>query len=322
MSLKFGISIINYKTADLTLTCLRSVLDDIGSLSVQIAVVDNASNDGSAEAIEAWIAAQPADTPVTLIRSETNSGFSGGHNLGMAALEGCGYLLILNSDAVLRPGFLAALAAAVKRAPEAGLIVPQIETEEGKVQVSCFRFASPTSEFLRGIQSGFAARLFRHRVVPLMPPVKADDIEWASFACILVKAEMVAQIGLMDEGYFLYFEDAEYCLRARRAGWRIALCPEAVMVHYRGGSGPVKALAQARKRLPPYYYASRTRFFRQAHGLTGPFRANLMWLLGRFLTQGRLLLGKPVASVTDCEMRDIWTNFNRPLGSRRAPWET
>lgn len=321
MSLKFGISIINYKTADLTLTCLRSVLDDIGALSVRIAVVDNASNDGSAEAIETWIAAQPAGTPVTLIRSETNSGFSGGHNLGMAALEGCGYFLILNSDAVLRPGFLAALAAAVKRAPEAGLIAPQIETEEGEVQISCFRFASPTSEFLRGIQSGPVDRLFRHRLVPLMPPVQPADVEWASFACILLKAEMVAQIGLMDEGYFLYFEDVEYCLRARLAGWRIALCPESVVVHYRGGSGPVKALAQARKRLPPYYYASRTRFFRQAHGVTGPLRANLMWLLGRFLTQGRRLLAKPVAGATDCEMRDIWINFGTPLGPRRAPGE-
>ena len=92
-------------------------------------------------------------------------------------------------------------------------------------------------------------------------------------------------------------------------------------MHYRGGSGPVKALAQARKRLPPYYYASRTRFFRQAHGVTGPLRANLLWGLGRVLTQMRRLLGKPVARTNEAEMRDIWTNFGTPLGRRRAPGE-
>jgi GT2 family glycosyltransferase len=125
----------------------------------------------------------------------------------------------------------------------------------------------------------------------------------------------------MDEGYFLYFEDAEYCLRARRAGWGIALAPDAVAVHFRGGSGPVKALARARRRLPPYYYASRTRFFRQAYGPLGPVLANLMWGAGRLIAQMRRLTGRAVPTASASEARDIWTNALHPLGPRRAPGE-
>ncbi len=315
-----GVSIINYKTAELTIACLRSVLADIGELPVQIAVVDNASGDGSAERIAAWIADQPAGTPVRLVRSETNTGFSGGHNLGMAALETDWYL-VLNSDGVLRPGFLQAMLDAAGANPEAGLIAPQIETDDGGIQVNCFRFHSPWSELIRGAGSGPVTRALKRHVVALQPPVEPERIEWASFACILLNARMVKAIGPMDEGYFLYFEDAEYCLRARRAGWTVTQETRAVMVHYRGGSGPVKALEQARKRLPPYFYASRTRFFRQAYGAAGPWLANLMWLAGRALAQIRRLFGKPVPQRITAEPRDIWTNALRPLGPRRAPGE-
>ncbi len=132
---------------------------------------------------------------------------------------------------------------------------------------------------------------------------------------------MVRQIGPMDEGYFLYFEDAAYCLQARRAGWQIMHEPRAVAVHFRGGSGPVKALAKARRRLPPYYYASRTRFFRQAYGILGPVLANLMWGTGRLIAQTRRLTGRSVPPASALEARDIWTNARHHLGPRRAPGE-
>ena len=107
-----------------------------------------------------------------------------------------------------------------------------------------------------GMRAKIAVRSNDKRTDPIGACVggffKAPDpaeIGWASFACILLRGEMVSAIGPMDEGYFLYFEDAEYCLRARRAGWRVAYVPEARVVHFRGGSGPVKALARARTEL-------------------------------------------------------------------------
>jgi N-acetylglucosaminyl-diphospho-decaprenol L-rhamnosyltransferase len=123
----------------------------------------------------------------------------------------------------------------------------------------------------------------------------------------------------MDEGYFLYFEDAEYCLRARRAGWRIRREPRAVAVHFRGGSGPVKSLARARQRLPAYYYSSRARFFYQAHGTAGLLAANGLWTLGRGLAALRRLAGRSGDNLRQREARDIWINALNPLGPRHAP---
>ena len=320
MTCQIAISIINYRTGPMTIECVRSVLADIGDLDAQVVVVDNASNDGSADQIANWIAGQPTGVPVTLVRSVENTGFSGGHNLGMAALRADHYL-ILNSDALLRQGFLVQILAAADASPQAGLVAPQIETDDGDIQVSCFRFHSPFSEVIRGAASGPVTRLLQRHVVALQPPVDPIEIAWASFACILLRGAMVDQIGPMDEGYFLYFEDAAYCLTARRAGWGIVQEPRAVAVHFRGGSGPVKALAKARRRLPPYYYASRTRFFRQAWGPLGPVLANVMWGAGRLIAQARRLTGRAVPPASASEASDIWTNVLRPLGPRHAPGE-
>ncbi|MFD0978638.1 glycosyltransferase family 2 protein [Tropicimonas aquimaris] len=319
------ISIINYRTAELTLACLRSVLADLAgdadrpATDGRIIIVDNASGDGSAEAIADWIAANP-DAPVELVRSTENTGFSGGHNLGMAACES-EFTLVLNSDAELRPGCLAALLAAAEAHPEAGLFAPRLVGEDGTVQTSSFRFPGAASELIRGAGSGPVTALLKSHEVAIGPAPAPAEIQWASFACILLRRAMFEAIGPMDEGYFLYFEDAEYCHRARRAGWALVHVPEARCVHHRGGSGPVKTLISQKKRLPAYFYASRTRFLYQTGGWTGMISANLAWLLGRLLAQGRVLFGKPRHRAAEAEARDIWINATRPLGPRHAPGE-
>ena len=320
MTCRVSVSIINYRTGQLTLDCLNSVLVAMEGIAGHVAIVDNFSQDGSAEQIAGWIAAHP-DAPVTLVRSETNSGFSGGHNQGISARE-AEFYLVLNSDAVLRPSFLREILKEADRHPQAGYFAPRIEWEDGSgAQTSCFRFPSPASEFIRGANTGFVTKALKSREVALGPEPDPDRIDWASFACILLRHEMVAKLGPMDEGYFLYFEDAEYCLRGRRAGWDLVYVPRAVAVHFRGGRGPVKALARARKRMPAYYYASRTRFFYQAHGRLGLWAANLCWFLGRTLAQARRLVGKPVNPRAEREPGDLWINAANPLGPRRAPWE-
>lgn len=315
--LTLTVSIINYRTGDMTLACVRSVLADLGEIPARVVVVDNCSGDGSADQIEAWIAAQSPAVPVTLVRSETNSGFSGGHNQGMATAPAQFYL-ILNSDALIRPGFFAALLDAARAHPGAGLLAPQLEFDDGTRQVSCFRFPSPASELIRAAATGVITRLLARYAVPLAMPPAPEQIGWASFACILLRGDMVQAIGPMDEGYFLYFEDTEYCLRARRAGWRIAYIPKARAVHFRGGSAPVKALARERKRLPAYYYASRARFLHQAHGRAGLWAANLLWHLGRGIASARRLAGKAVPATNDREARDIWINAFNPTGDSGA----
>lgn len=309
---RVAISIINYRTGEMSIAAAQSVLAALGARAADVVIVDNASGDGSAEEIADWIEAT-GDGRLKLVRSETNSGFSGGHNQGMAAAEGADYYLILNSDALLRPGFFEAMLAAGDANPQAGLIAPRLEWEDGPTQQSCFRFQGPASELMRAARSGPVTRVFQRRVVALELPPAPDQIEWASFACILLRGEMVRQIGPMDDGYFLYFEDSEYALRATRAGWGVVYVEEARAVHFRGGSGPVKARAAERKRLPAYFYRSRTRYMRQAHGPLGPLLANLAWIAGRMLAHSRLLLMRAVPPSNDQEWRDIWQNFLTPL---------
>lgn len=320
---RFLVSIINYRTAQMTQDCVRSVLHDfdVSGLSAdeaRIVVIDNASGDGSDRLLTDWIAAEGLAPRVRLILSPANSGFSGGHNQGLAAGP-ADFYLVLNSDALLRPGFCRTMLEAAAADPRAGLFAPLLEYDDGTPQVSLFRLPDPANEIIRGAQTRQVTRLLARHDMPLPSPPEHEAIGWASFACILLRGSMVDQIGPMDEGYFLYFEDTEYCLRAGRAGWTIRHVPQARAVHFRGGSAPVKSLAAARKRLPAYYYASRTRFFYQAHGRLGLLAANLGWSLGRGLAYARAIGGRNIHRGTTGEARDLWINFLDPLGDRRAP---
>ena len=310
-----AVSIINYRTGAMTCRAVASVLEALGQRDARVVVVDNGSGDGSADEIADWIA-KCGDARVRLVRSHTNSGFSGGHNQGMAAAPGAEFYLILNSDALLRPDFFDAILPVAEANPRAGLFAPRLEWEDGEAQVSLFRFASPASELIRGAGSGPVTKLLGRHVVALGLDPDPEAIEWASFACILLRGRMVRELGPMDEGYFLYFEDAEYALRARRAGWGVVAAPAARAVHFRGGSGPVKKMQAARARLPEYYWRSRARFLAQAHGPLGPALGNLAWAAGRVLTQGRRLTGRGVAPPHESEWRDIWTGMARPLAER------
>ncbi len=315
------VSIINYRTAQLTIQCLISVLAEITRcphITTHVVVVDNDSKDGSADEIDAWLLENDPDKCVTMVRSPENSGFSGGHNLGMSTRE-ADFYLVLNSDAEVQPGLFEAITAAAADAPKMGIFAPKLTWEDGRVQTSCFRFPGPKSEFIRGANTGYVSRLLAPWSLSLSMPPKADDIQWVSFACVLIRHEMLAQIGPMDEGYFLYFEDSEYCLRARRAGWGTCYAQEGSVIHHRGGSGPVKSLASQYKRMPPYYYASRTRFLYQAHGRFGLWATNLAWLTGRGLAQLRRLAGKKVNPLAEKETHDLWTNITKPLGPSYGP---
>lgn len=313
------ISIINYRTGPMTVQCVESVMTDIGDIDARVVVVDNASGDGSAEMVAEWIEKSDTPVPVDLVRSDVNSGFSGGHNQGIKHAKAQFYLL-LNSDAIVSKGFFKALMAAARDAPaDVGLVAPRLAGPDDETQISCFRFPTPISEFSRAIRTGFVSRILRKHEVAIGPDPKPEEIEWASFASILIRGQMMDEIGLMDEGYFLYFEDAEFCLRARRAGWKFGYAPQATTVHFRGGSGPVKALAASKKRMPRYYYLSRTRFFYQAHGRVGLMAANGAWYLGRGLAQFRRLAGQIVHPMCEGEAGDIWIGMSSPLSESGGP---
>ena len=313
--MKLAVVIINYRTAQLVIQCLESLLGQLAGISARVVVVDNLSQDDSVAAIKAWIAARDTARVVQIIESDTNGGFSAGNNIGISAVD-ADYYLLLNSDTILRPGAIAVLLETADAHPEAGIVSPRLEWPDGTPQESCFRYVSPLSELIDAARTGPITRLLKRFDVPLAASDTMVNPQWTSFACVLVRSEVVNAIGLMDEGYFMYFDDVDYCRRARKAGWGILYNPRARVVHLRGGSSPVKQRTLERKRLPRYYYASRTRYFYVAYGRLGLTLANLLWSLGRMVSKIRELVEHRGPSVPDKQWLDIWTNWLDP----GLPW--
>ncbi|MEL6196451.1 MAG: glycosyltransferase family 2 protein [Pseudomonadota bacterium] len=313
------ITMINYRTPAMTIDCAKSVLAHGGDVDFRLVLIDNNSGDGSADEIAAWIETLPAGHPVILVRSEENTGFAGGHNLGIGAVPGAAFYMPLNSDATIRPEALAIMLGAMKREPDIGCLGPALLNSDGDVEISAFRHHSPLSELIRAAATGPVTRLLQKHVVALPLPPDPARVEWVSFACVMIRREVLETIGLLDDGYFMYFEDADYCWKVKRAGWRIVYRPDAEIVHFRGGSSPVKTLAKARRRLPKYFYASRARLLHRFYGRLGLLAANLLWHAGRLIARSRALVGKESPQAVEHEALDIWTNFLDPTGDRHAP---
>ena len=328
MSRSIAIVILNYRTPEMTLDCLRSLAPEVAVRGdVCVAVVDNASGDGSAEKISQEIARQQWDwasvTPLS-----TNAGFSAGNNAGVqwaiAHYPSIRWLVLLNSDTIVRPGALSNLVAAGEADERIGLIGPRLEWPDGRGQSSCFRNISPLTEFLSVASTGPLCRLFGRGEAPIDADPATEPIEWISFACVALRRETFEQVGPMDEGFFLYFEDVDYCRRVRAAGWKIAYAPESHVVHLRGGTSPVKALGAARRRRPKYFYASRNRYLAKFYGRTGLALTNVLWHCGRCISGLRELVRHKSPHTCQRESIDIWTRFFSPLkggypGDSRSP---
>jgi GT2 family glycosyltransferase len=309
---RLGVVVLHYRTPELVLDCLESAVPELDPARDALVVVDNASGDGSAERVRAALAARAAGPDaaqwhaVRLVESPENRGFSAGNNFGVRVLDADAYLL-LNSDTLVRPGAFERLRATLDEDPGLGLIGPRLEDRDGTPQISCFRLLTPASELLRGAALGPLTRLLSRFEVPLAVRDEPFEPEWLSFAAVLVRRAVLDTVGPLDEGFFMYFEDVDYCRRARAAGWRIRYEPRARIVHLRGGTSPVKRLQAERRRRPEYFYVSRRRYFAKAFGRSGALRANLCWTLGRALAWLReRTSGRPPHAV-ERELRDLWS---------------
>ena len=307
LAVPLAVVVINYRTPQMTIECAETVLPELPP-GARLVVVENASGDDSAAMLSAWAEGRDG---VTLVLSPTNDGFSGGNNRGMAACPAARYLL-LNSDAFPRPGAIAEMMRVADENPAAGLVHPVLTDPDGTPQISRFRSFRPSTELVRGSGLDLVARALPAGVVAI-PLGSEEPADWVSFACVMLDGAMLAEIGPMDEGYFLYFEDAEYAERARAAGWGIVQAEAATVVHRRGGSSPVKSLGAAKKRLPRYFYESRARYYRTRYGLAGLALANALWGAGRLLGYARRVVGKASGRAVEAEARDIWTGAFGPV---------
>jgi GT2 family glycosyltransferase len=226
--MKLSIIIVNYDTGPLTAACIESILRQELPFSFEIIVIDNASHDESASHLT-------SDFPeITVLANDKNVGLAAGVNRGLAAAKG-DYYLILNPDIIVLPKALETLVSFLQKHKDVGMVGGQLISPNGEIQDSCYRFYTPLTVIYRRTWLGKTrrgrqdvARLlmkdFDHRSV--------RDVDWLMGACLLVRGAAVREVGGMDERFFLYFEDVDWCRRFWEAGWRISYVPQAQFSHY------------------------------------------------------------------------------------------
>ncbi len=297
--------IINYRTVDLVMDCLKTLVQQLDHSCDKIVIVDNNSGGDNVERLADAIDNQGLSDIVTLVPALTNGGFSAGNNIGIQTDQAHFYLLT-NSDTLFREDAIAELFNALESQPNASIISPRLEWPDGEAQISCFRFHSPISEFINSAKTGFITTALKRFNVPLDVRDDVSYPQWTSFACVLIKKEVFETIGPMDEGYFMYYEDVDFCRSAKNAGFELANWPSAHVVHLRGQSSGIKKQQKEKTRLPDYYYKSRARYFSKYYGRIGYFAANVCWTLGRLLS---LLKEKGLRRAGSCPEKqhiDIW----------------
>ena len=279
------ISTVNYRTPAHTIDCINAVLADADDLPpFRMVVVDNDSGDDSVALIGEHIAAHDLEDRVRLIPAPRNGGYAYGNNLAIRSALDQGarprYIWFLNPDTRVRPGAGRALIDFLEAHEQAGMAGSRLEDEDGSPQISAFRFHSPVSEFAGAMQFGPLDRLVRGRLVPMPLRDEPFEADWLAGASMMMKARLIDDIGLMDEAYFLYFEEVDYCAAARRAGWTIWYVPQSRVYHAVGAATGISDHRKKAPRRPAYWFESRRRFFIKNFGKATALMSDVALLSG------------------------------------------
>ena len=288
---------VSYRTADLVIRGLQSLAEEraAGLGNLEVIVVDNDS--GDYPAIQEAIVQHLWTSWVTALAAPRNGGFAYGNNFALrhyyARRPKPDYVYLLNPDAWVKPGALRALVDSLESRPSAGIAGSSFETPDGRPWPIAFRFPGVVSEVTCGLGVGLIERLLRRWTVAQVMTDVEQPIGWVSGASMLIRASTMEEVGGLDERYFLYFEETDFCLRARRTGHFTWYVPRSRVVHLIGHTTSVSNSADAFRSLPAYWFESRRRYFYLAYGWWGSaiidvcaIAANALgavkqWILGR-----------------------------------------
>jgi|SRR5581483_9232904 hypothetical protein len=242
-----SVVIVNWNTRELLRVCLQSVFDTVRAKPLQVIVVDNASSDGSAAMVQhEFPAAQ-------LIVNPTNVGFANANNQAFAHCTGK-YVLLLNSDAQLLPNTADGLIQMLDAHTNTAAVGPMILNHDETYQAGGTDFPNLLNETLLAFG---VARWLRRGYYPNYPPDKPGGVvDWVGGACLLIRKRALEQIGGLDDGFFMYTEETDWCFRARQADWHIEYAPQQRVIHHGGASA-----AQASAAMKSELYRSKLRFF-------------------------------------------------------------
>jgi GT2 family glycosyltransferase len=310
--------IVNYRVAHLTIDCLRSISNEIPGLpGCHVAVCENGTGDDSAERIKRAIEDNHWDSWCSLTVLDTNLGFTGGNDVIIRHALGSDdppqYFILLNPDTVVRPNAFSVLVDFMDEHPNVGIAGSRLEDPDGSPQRSAFRFPSPLGEFEASVHLGIVSSLLDRWVVAPLVSDDSCETDWVAGAGIIVRREVFGAIGLLDEDYFTYYEDVDFCFNARKAGWSVWYVPASRVVHLVGQSSGVTV--KKPKRQPAYAFEARRRYFLKNCGPLRAALADIGKILGLTLWRLRVLLGKPDFMpphyLRDCIRHSVFlTGFN------------
>lgn len=300
-----SVVLLNYGTPELAIRAAESVLPELASVDGALVIVDNASKDDSAARLAAWRAELPENAPLSIVLSDRNTGYAGGMNIGIRANDAA-FVVLLNSDTIMHAGALQSMRAAFQ-ADDVGLVAPAIYGEDGKRLINRLRHHTPVSEFVYATGADVFFKLFRRHVVAVEHDEPDTEVDWYAFPCVMARRVMLEELGLLDERYFMYFEDSAFCRKASRAGWRFAYATSAAVTHLEARSSKLSENMAAFRRLPRYYYDSRARYFIDHYGVAGFIAANCLWHFGRIVNLGRVLAMQAPKRASKNAALDIWT---------------
>lgn len=251
---QLGVCIVTRFSKDLIPECLNSLLDQSPGLDLDVVVVDNASQDDTVEEIRLNF------PTVKLILNKENLGFSRAVNQGLKSLD-AHYYLLLNPDAILLPGAIEILIQFMEAHPTVGICGPKILNRDGSIQYQSRRGEARPWEvfsYFMGLAKLFPQdRRFTGYLLNHIDNNQVNEVKAVSGSCMMIRREVVDQIGYLDERYFAYQEDTDYCFQARGAGWRVCYVPMAEVRHDggRGGSGvnPYQGVYQWHRSYYLYY---------------------------------------------------------------------
>ena len=266
--------------------CLKSLSNRAQSRTVEIIVVDNASTDGSPENVEALF------PNVRLIKNKENLGFARGNNMGVKAGQGK-YVCLLNSDIKVGNGCLEVLANYLDQYPDIGIIGPRILNDDMTHQSSCRAFPNLWNNFCSatGMAGAFRrSKLFSGEHMFYFKGDRILDVDVLVGCFWMARREAINEFGLLDEGFFMYAEDVDWCKRCRNAGWRVVFFPQAQAIHYRGGSSTKQdpvwvAVTQQRSIL---------RYWRKHHGAFGCFNVACLICIHKIIRLAAASIGRLV----------------------------
>jgi len=238
--------------------CLESLRQHPPAVPHDVVVVDNASTDGSADMAERFAG-------VRVIRHDWNAGFAVANNIGIRATDG-ELLLLLNSDTIAPPGAIDRLVTRLQRSPDVAVAGPRLVNGSGQAELSFGRMISPRAEWRQGRLVKALAANDRETVARVEAMTRREQtVDWVSGACLLVRRSDAEAVGLLDERFFMYTEDVDFCASIRARGRQVLFAPEAEVIHLRGRSAATASAATREA-----YERSHLAFYRKHHPLWVP----------------------------------------------------